>query len=62
MIPASLRPRPGGRVCACGRACERGVRGWVCVAVRVRASLRTWGRGRPSPARVGPSPRRHLCN
>lgn len=44
MIPASLRLLLSGRVCACGRACERGwgvrlgVHGGACV----RDLARTW--------------------
>ena len=66
MIPASLRLLPGWRVCACGRACERGggvgvrlgVRGGACV----RDLSHTWARVWPSLLAWAPPLRRHLCN
>lgn len=70
MIPASLRLLPGGRVCACGRACELGggvgvgwavrlgVRGGACV----RDLSHTWARVWPSLLAWAPPLRRHLCN
>lgn len=65
MIPASLRLLPGGRVCACGRACESGV-GGVRLGVRgsacVRDLSRTWARVWPSLLARAPPLRRHLCN
>lgn len=63
MIPASLRLLPSGRVCACGRACERGgvrlgVHGGACV----RDLARTWAWVWPSLLTWAPPLRRHLCN
>ena len=55
MIPAPLRLLPSGRVCACGRACERGgVCGWACMAARVCAISRVRGRGRGRACSRGP--------